>query len=464
MKLAAKLIFVFLLGVLAIVSMFAWQTIQRQRVWDEQRRSAHAADLAETLAPAIEKAYNEGGTITVQRALEISTRQLNGPQVRWIDGQRITDDTATEITSRQTTSVSITDANGNRKSYSYVPMQIDNENAGIVEVAESLNDQDEFTHRSVLTSVALLFGVAVFSAIVIYFGGVALVGRPLSRLISQVNQIGNGQVDQPPALTTNDELGRLAVAISEMSHRIGRQRDTIRHTDRLGTIGTLAAGMAHELGTPLNVVSGRAGLIKSGKLSVDEVVASAATIQSEADRMTKIIRQLLDFARQKPSAHHPLGLNDVVRQTCDVLRSLATKSDVQLLIDLPNEIVSIDGDPAQIQQVLTNLITNAIAAMPDGGTVTVTLAGRVDDLTQTARAEIQVTDTGVGIDPQDVERIFEPFYTTKDVGQGTGLGLSIAYGIVREHAGELRFDRVADGGSQFTVTFPVCGDGQEASI
>ncbi|TWU18363.1 sensor histidine kinase [Allorhodopirellula heiligendammensis] len=458
MKLAAKLILVFLLGVLAIVSMFAWQTIQRQRLWDEQRRSAHAADLAETLTPAIEEAYKKGGTITVQQALEISTRQLSGPQVRWIDRQEVTGNAAsqtTETTSRQTTSLTITDADGNRKSYSYVPMQIGDENAGTVEIAEPLADQDAFTRRSFLTSVLLLIGVAILSAAVIFFGGITLVGRPLSRLIAQVNQIGAGKVDLPPALTSNDELGRLALAISEMSHRIGRQRDTIRHTDRLGTIGTLAAGMAHELGTPLNVVAGRAGLIKSGKLNAEEVASSAATIQSEAERMTVIIRQLLDFARQKPSAHHLLELNDLVGQTCEVLRPLAAKSNVEMIVDLPDEIVSIDGDPAQVQQVLTNLITNAVAAMPNGGVVTVTLAQRADDLVQNQLAEIRVTDGGVGIDPQDVERIFEPFYTTKDVGQGTGLGLSIAYGIVREHGGNLRFDRAPERGSQFTVTFPV---------
>ncbi len=461
MKLAAKLILIFLLGVLAIVSMFAWQTIRRQRVWDEQRRTAHAADLAETLAPAIEKAYEEGGTITVQQAIEISTRQLSGPEVRWIEGQQFTpEDTghATETTARQTTSLSITDADGNRRSYAYVPMQFGENDAGTVEVAESLGDLDAFTHRSVLTSVLLLLGVATFSAVVIYFGGVALVGRPLNRLISQVNEIGSGQLDQPPALTSKDELGRLATAISEMSYRIGRQRDTIRHTDRLGTVGTLAAGMAHELGTPLNVVSGRAGLIQSGKLNADEIVASAATIQSEAERMTKIIRQLLDFARQKPSAHEPLALNRVVSQTCDVLRSLTQTANVELITELPSQTVSIDGDAAQIQQVLTNLITNAIAAMPDGGNVTVSLSQRGDESTQDAQAEIRVTDAGGGIQPQDVERIFEPFYTTKDVGQGTGLGLSIAYGIVREHGGDIHFDRVPSGGSQFTVTFPVCQD------
>ncbi len=448
MKLAAKLILIFLLGVFAIVSLFAWQTIRRQHAWEAQRRSAHAGDIAATLAPTIQQAYETGGTITIQQAVEVSTRQLNGPEVHWMNDQENIPH-QTETTSRQSASISITDAKGNRKAYSYVPINLDDETSGTVVVSEALNEQDDFMRGSVLTSMFSLLVVAVFSGVVIFFGGVQLVGKPLNRLIAQVNQIGDGQLDQPPVLESRDEFGRLASAISEMSHRISQQRDTIRHTDRLGTIGTLAAGMAHELGTPLNVVSGRAGLIKSGKLSAEEVVASAETIQSEAERMTKIIRQLLDFARQKPSTHALIGLNDVVERTCELMRPLAAKSNVDIIADLPNETIQIDGDASQIQQVLTNLITNAIAAISDSGSVTVSLADLPDQ-----RCQIEVSDTGTGIDTADMNHVFEPFYTTKDVGEGTGLGLSIAYGIVREHGGNLRVQSSPSDGTTFTISFP----------
>ncbi len=449
MKLAAKLILVFLVGVLGIVSLFAWQTIRRQHEWEQQRRASHAGDLAETLTPAIEKAYKEGGTITIQQAVEVSTRRLRGPEVRWIDGKEKAL-LETRTTSRQTSSVSITDADGNRKAYSYVPITLDHNQSGAVEVAETLTDQDAFTQRAVATSLLSLLGVATLSGIVIYFGGVQLVGKPLGRLISQVRAIGEGQLDQPPAIKSNDELGRLAIAISDMSHRISQQRDTIRHTDRLGTIGTLAAGMAHELGTPLNVVSGRAGLIKSGKLSAEEIAASAETIQSEADRMTTIIRQLLDFARQKPSPHQSIDLVDVIKRTSDLLHSLAEKANVQLVTTISKEPVRIDGDSAQIQQVVTNLVTNAIAAMPDGGTATISL-----DRASDQHVQLKISDSGVGIDPEDVDRVFEPFYTTKDVGHGTGLGLSIAYGIIREHGGDIKVESQPGRGSTFIITFPL---------
>ncbi|QDT05901.1 Sporulation kinase A [Rubripirellula lacrimiformis] len=460
MKLAAKLILVFLVGVLAIVSLFAWQTIRRQHDWEEQRRQSHALDLAQALAPAIQTAYQEGGRVTIRQALEISTQKINGPEVRWIDGQEVASpDAKTKVTSRQMSSVSITDADGTRTAYSYVPITLGEDASGAVEIAEPMNGPDEFVRQSMLTSVLSLIGVAAFSAIVIYCGGVQLVGKPLAKLIGQVNQIGDGKLDQQPVLNSHDELGRLALAISQMSHRISQQRDTIRHADRLGTIGTLAAGMAHELGTPLNVVSGRAGLIASGKLSDEEIRSSAQTIHSEAERMTGIIRQLMDFARQKPSPHEVVDLVQVVKTTCDLTRSLAEHAGVELDFQACKPTVSTRADAAQMQQVMTNLITNAIAAMPDGGTLTVVLDQSSDD----GPITLTVADTGEGIAQESLPHIFEPFFTTKDVGQGTGLGLSIAYGIVREHGGDIHVESHPERGTTFRVTLPAHVNVSEAS-
>lgn len=310
---------------------------------------------------------------------------------------------------------------------------------------------DRFTRDSVLASIGSLIGVAALSAMVIYFGGIQLIGKPLEKLTAQLDSIGEGNLALPPAISSHDELGRLAAAISQMSYRLREQRDTIRHTDRLGTVGTLAAGVAHELGTPLNVVSGRAELIASGKLSGQEVKASARTIKSESDRMTAIIRHLLDFARQQTCPHVVVDLSDVVSRTCDLMRSLANKSNVQIVVEVPGSAIHIDGDAAQIQQVITNLLSNAIGAMPGGGKATVSLSAQTD----ADRACIQVTDTGTGIDSADVNHIFEPFYTTKDVGQGTGLGLSIAYGIVREHGGEIKVESERGKQTTFSVYFPM---------
>ena len=313
----------------------------------------------------------------------------------------------------------------------------------------------------------------------ILLGGVLLVAKPLNKLIQQVEGIGLGDMPQPPAVNNHDELGRLAAAISHMSYRLSEQRDTIRreeashfqtqeqlrHADRLGTVGTLAAGVAHEMGTPLNVVAGRAGLIAGGKLTAEEVIASARTIKSETERMTVIIRQLLDFARHKSTLSESVDLPAVVRRTCDLMSSMASKASVELVIDEPTSnsqrpACLTQGDPSQIQQVITNLVMNAIQAMPQGGQTTLSVtAAHVVPPAGVAEAPngfvcLTVTDTGMGMNADELSHVFEPFFTTKDTGQGTGLGLSIAYGIVRDHGGWIESESMQGEGTTFRVFLP----------
>ncbi|MCA9129603.1 MAG: HAMP domain-containing histidine kinase [Planctomycetales bacterium] len=448
MKLAAKLILIFLFGVFGIVALFTWQTIRRQYVWEQERRKSHASDLVTAVMPEIMRAYRDGGALTIQHAVEITSQTVPGSNLRWIEGSD--PESGTQVSTRSVSSVSVVNPDGTRIAYSYVPFSMDGQDAGTIEVAESLDEHDAFTRNSILASILSMLGVAALSAIVIYYGGVRLVGKPLDKLITQVNSIGEGNLAQPAILSSGDELGRLASAISLMSQRLSEQRDTIRHADRITSVGTLAAGVAHELGTPLNVVSGRAGLIASGRLSPEEVVASAHTIKSESERMTKIIRQLLDFARQDPGPHATIDLREIVTRTCGLMRQIAEKSSVTIRFIGDEEPVMIEGDAAQMQQVITNLVSNAVAAMPDGGEVQVSLSQPPDS----DCVSLQVTDFGVGIESEHISRIFEPFYTTKDVGQGTGLGLSIAYGIVKEHGGEIKVSSFKGRQTTFAVTLP----------
>jgi signal transduction histidine kinase len=368
--------------------------------------------------------------------------------LRWVDEtERLV--LERKILARRVSTFFPLDSDGGQIDYSYVPLVVDGNNAGAIEVAMPVEPEAEHVRASLLGSLLSMLGVAVLSAGVIFLGGVRWVGRPLQKLVEQVNAIGKGNFFQPPALQSNDELGRLATAISKMSHQLGDQRETIRHTDRLGTIGTLAAGVAHELGTPLNVVSGRAGLIATGKLSFEEVEASAKTIKAEADRMAVIIRHLLDFARQAPTAYAPMNVSDVVLKTCEILRPVAHDAKVDIVTEIPPGPFRIHGNAAQIQQVVTNLIRNAIQAMPGGGKMTVRIQHDGKN-----RVCVEVVDTGVGMMREAMDRVFEPFYTTKDVGEGTGLGLSIAYGIVSEHGGEIQVTSEVGTGTTFRVFLP----------
>ncbi|MCA9139566.1 MAG: HAMP domain-containing histidine kinase [Planctomycetales bacterium] len=451
MKLAAKLILVFVIGVLGIVAVFSWQTIRRQSDWEESRRSDHANDVVGAITPAINEAYRNGGTVTIQQVVEISARYVPGQSLRWVEGDQSREEAKT-VTSKSVSRLSVSVEDDGAISRKFVPLVIDGTEVGGVEVSESTTNRDRFIQGSVVASLLSLLGVAALSSAVIYFGGVFLVAKPLGILNEQVRRIGQGELPQPPALESNDELGSLALAISQMSQQLHRQQDTIRHTDRLGTVGTLAAGMAHEMGTPLNVVAGRANLIASGQLSPEEVNQSARTIKSEAERMTAIIRQLLDFARRSSADHVAIDVRSIAKKTSDLIQPLAAKSSCHLALEMDDEPCEINGDATQIQQVLTNLITNAIQAMPRGGNVGVTVRrlGSSDG----TKICIRVTDEGDGIDSADIDRVFEPFYTSKDIGQGTGLGLSIAYGIVKDHGGEIKVESGNDQPTTFTIYLP----------
>jgi signal transduction histidine kinase len=225
-------------------------------------------------------------------------------------------------------------------------------------------------------------------------------------------------------------------------------------------VGQLASGIAHELGTPLNVISGRATLISSGRLAADAVIESAGIIKTQSDRMAEIIRQLLDFSRRGEPHRVLVDLQMIIRNTVQILQPLSRKHEIELAVTECPQPTTTWVDLGQIQQVLTNLVVNAIQATPPGGTVTISSA-RENHLTKTREGcppgdyfRLSVADTGHGIPQELLDRLFEPFVTTKDVGQGTGLGLSIAYGIVREHGGWIDVQSEVGKGSLFQIYLP----------
>jgi signal transduction histidine kinase len=218
------------------------------------------------------------------------------------------------------------------------------------------------------------------------------------------------------------------------------------------------------LGTPLNVIpAGRADY--GGKLT-DANQTSAKAIKDEADRVTEIVRQLLDFARRRPPRRAAMDLTQVISRTLELLQPIAERNSVQLEFKASaarrkGTAALAHADADQLQQVMTNIVVNAIQAMPQGGTVQVALDSIMTrDPTSSGESlptehwRISVTDEGTGIAPEHLEHVFEPFFTTKDVNEGTGLGLSIAYGIVQEHQGWIDVSSQFGAGSRFDVFLP----------
>ena len=233
--------------------------------------------------------------------------------------------------------------------------------------------------------------------------------------------------------------------------------DQLRHTDRLTTVGRLAAGIAHELGTPLNVISNRAGKIVAAEGAGGPAIEYARLIQEQAARMVTVIRQLLDFSRR----HGPkLGLANVrtlTAGTIDMLAPLAQKHGVKVDLTADGEWFA-RVDQNQIQQALANVMMNGIQSMPRGGRLLVSI--EVSDALDPADGprgstrpyvRIRVDDQGEGIAAADLPHIFEPFFTTKGVGEGTGLGLSVAHGIVADHGGRIDVQSEVGKGTRVSI-------------
>jgi signal transduction histidine kinase len=236
--------------------------------------------------------------------------------------------------------------------------------------------------------------------------------------------------------------------------------DQLRHADRLSTVGKLASGLAHELGTPLNVVVGRARMIQSGEAQGDEARTCAGIVVAQSENMTRIIRQLLDFARRRRPTKSQEDLARIGRQTLSMLAPMSQKKGLTVDFVANGEPALAQVDAAQVQQALTNLVVNAIQAAPEGGSVAVGVTAEraqpPPDMGGEATTcwRLYVKDDGAGIKAEALDHLFEPFYTTKGVGEGTGLGLSVAYGIVREHGGWIGVETQVGKGSCFSIWLP----------
>jgi signal transduction histidine kinase len=244
---------------------------------------------------------------------------------------------------------------------------------------------------------------------------------------------------------------------NEMSLRLSALEE-LRHAERLNTIGKLASGVAHELGTPLNVIAGRAEMIAAGRGDPGAARGSATIIGEQAERMSRIIRGLLDFGHRSGTETRLENLLQLAEETAELLRVLANQAGVEIAVTGRDTRPRVNR--SEIQQVLSNLLANAIQAMSRGGVIEVhvdeehALLPENGDKSRRPYACISVHDRGAGIEPKILPRIFDPFFTTRGVGEGTGLGLSIAYGIVRDHGGAIRVESVPGEGTKFLVYLP----------
>ena len=284
-----------------------------------------------------------------------------------------------------------------------------------------------------------------------------LVGRiysTLSRFSAYAQRIASGDF-RPilPKRKFRDEFTDLAVAINEMIKEIDTREAVLIQTHKMRAVGTLTSGVAHELNNPLNNIMLTAHMLLEDyqELSDDERKDMLKDVTEETDRARKIIRNLLDFARESSSAMESVDLHKLLKETITLLENQIRLSGITVDIQFTDNLPRIHGDDQKLQQVFVNLLLNAMDASKKGGKIQV--MGCLEEKTDAVK--VTVIDYGEGIPHHVVSSVFDPFFTTKPKGKGTGLGLSVSQGIVAKHGGTIKVKSKEGSGSSFTVNLPV---------
>jgi len=483
MKLALKLVLAIVVGIVLVLSVDGYFRVRRQlAVFESDMKRDHAA-MGRALAEVVADVWEIEGEAKAFEMVESVDRRKANVSIKLL---RLDAFTNSIVSMQQAAAVQevvldgelaselVDHDDGSSHLHTFVPVVPGATPVAAIELAESFAPHEEFVRVTVIRSVFTTIATAIICSLLVVIFGMFFVGRPLKRLVEKTRRLGAGDFSMPLRLRQHDEIAILADEMNLMAERLAEANEKVaretaarisaleqlRHADRLTTVGRLASGIAHEVGTPLNVISGRAKMIARGESEGGEVRENAVIIAEQADRITKIVHQLLDFARRREPRKERVDLRYVVEGTFTLLKHMAEKRSVKMVQVNDGVSTDVDADGTLIQQVLTNLVLNAIQAMPGGGWLTVSfnrvrrrppleVSGVEGDY-----LSMSVEDQGEGILEEDVPRIFDPFFTTKGVGEGTGLGLSVAYGIIREHRGWIEVESVPGRGSAFSMYLP----------
>jgi signal transduction histidine kinase len=483
MRLFYKVYFFLIVILIVVLGWSGYIDYKRELSHFNNDMKSDALLIGKAMSGPIEHVWKQSGMDTALSLIREANRDEHQMGIRWVwldsgPGEpyipRAPLKLLNKVLEGESVSLAMDDSTAEAFRFTYIPVKVDQDRPGALEISESLGVMKKYTHDSLLH----LFYTG--GLLLLAFGGIlwhrfqSWIHQPLKRFIEKSVKIGEGDLAPDLAVKGHDEFSLLAATLNAMCEnldaslkaiRVEHEKrisalEQLRHAERLATLGRLSSGVAHELGTPLNIISGRSKMIRAGDLKQMEMVDNARIIGEQADRMTQIIRSLLDFARRGHPNRQLEDMGFVAGKVVEMLTSTAGKAKVSLELSEEGELPRIFIDSAQIQQVLTNLIMNGIQAMPDGGRLSLTLSevntrhpdSRSGDRKYVA---VRVEDEGQGIAEDDMDHLFEPFFTTKDVGQGSGLGLSIAFGIVEEHAGWIHVENLPDRGACFTVFLPV---------
>ena len=248
-------------------------------------------------------------------------------------------------------------------------------------------------------------------------------------------------------LEPGEDDAQSLLIVQDVSDRVAME-SALKERERLVSLGMLAAGVAHEVNTPITGISSYAQMLLSETRPEDPRYDLLKKVEKQTFRASRIVNSLLDFSRDRPQHKRPLELAPIIDSALDLLADRIRKNGVDVSWSPPAEAIRVFGEEGQVDQVITNLVANAVDAMPQGGTLTL----RVEADEQWIH--VTVEDTGAGISTAQLEQIFQPFFSTKLGQGGTGLGLSISYNIVKRLGGEIRVVSEPGDGSRFILELP----------
>jgi len=366
---------------------------------------------------------------------------------------------------------------------------------GVLDVVYSLEGMDRTLRDSAISLAAFALGFVLLVTVGIGILIHRLVYVPLRDLEAGARSLAAGNLEHEIPVRSADELGQLAASFNSMTAALREsQRENINwaHTleqkveqrteqlrraqaetargEKLASVGMLASGIAHELNNPLTGVLTFSTLLRKKMPDGSADAEDLDLVIQETKRCAAIIRRLLDFAREKKPEKKFADLNEIIEETERLIERPAHLRDIEIRKELDGSLPPIWVDADQVKQVVMNMLVNAQQAIDKKGTITVRTRlapepKRVDLKGEPVRmVEMAISDTGCGIPAQDLERIFDPFFTSKEVGKGTGLGLSVSHGIVKAHGGLIEVESKVGEGSTFRVYLPLEPDAETARL
>lgn len=359
---------------------------------------------------------------------------------------------------------------------------------GVIDMQLSLAEIDRTIDQSndhfLYLIYLLMLGIA-FSCGLFVWG---FVHRPVQDLIHGTERIRTGYLDYRIPLQSRTEIGRLATSFNQMAEELGQAQQQLQdwthtleqrvaektrnlqqaqarlvHNEKMASLGALAAVVAHEINNPLSGVLTYTKLVRKmmGGAGPDpdrleSIHKYLETMETETARCGNIVKNLLEFSRQSGAVTGDADVNDILERTLFLIAHKLELQSIHLSRELAADLPRLSGDADQIQQALLAILINAVEAMPEGGELRV--ATHLEQKEEERHAQIEITDTGVGIPEEVIDRLFEPFFTTKQDKKGVGLGLSVVYGIIRRHNGNIDVQSEVDRGTTFMISLPEHGE------